>query len=333
MRVESVTVVATQRPEDGGLLLRVLPNVVARRQEASAPTAEAEDWEATPEPACSAFVSRLENAPLSTEAAHADQLCVICSEDLSEVGEPIVKIACGHVFHDLCIRRWLTRRHTCPTCRFEMEVDDVKYLRSIGLAEEADALEKVENEKQALELQKQSTARRRWVQSLRRGDPVHFGLVCSHCGETPLIGRCFRCTSCEGNILCNACHDAHEADPSMGRHAQDHLFEEFGVGSGAQGDASHGPGGQLTVLLPAPTRPAHTESVSSIAPSQGQGQEVTPDVPGEAALAAAEAAFVAVRSLAFAPLAGPTRAAAAASVTASVGGSIGAARGFARRAG
>lgn len=352
MRVESVTVVATQRPEDGGLLLRVLPNVVARR-EAAATSTDPEDWEVTPEPACSAFVSRLENAPLSPEAADVGNLCVICSEDLAEVGSPVVVLSCGHAFHDVCIRRWLTRRHTCPTCRFEMEVDNVKYLRSIGLAEEADALEKVEQEKQARELQKQAAARRRWVQSMRRGDPVHFGLACGHCRDTPLIGQCFRCTSCEGYILCNVCHSAHEAEPSLGRHPEDHTFVEFGMGAAgsAGGGVPHGPGGQLTVLLPAPARPAPSiDDTTAPAPS-GSLQEASGEAPGEAALAAAEAAFVAVRSLAFAPLAGvgpslllngnagvasasgPARAAAAAAAAAaSVGGSSAIARGFSRRA-
>lgn len=346
MRVESVTVVATQRPEDGGLLLRVLPNVVARR-EAAATTVESEDFEATPEPACSAFVSRLEKSPLSAEAADNGNLCVICSEDLIEADLAVVPLACGHVFHDLCIKRWLTRRHTCPTCRFEMEVDNVKYLRSIGLADEADALEKVEQEKQAKELQKQAAARRRWVQSMRRGDPVHFGLVCGHCADTPLIGQCFRCTTCEGYILCSVCKTAHEADPSLGRHVQDHSFVEFGMGAGSangtSGGVPHGPGGQLTVLLPAPARPAPIDT------SPSSGQEAG-DAPGEAALAAAEAAFVAVRSLALAPLAGAggslllspgasgggaSRAAAAAAAAAASASANGASRGMGlvRRAG
>lgn len=294
MRVESVTVVATQRPEDGGLLLRVLPNVVERREAVTA-TGDAEDWEATSEPACAALVSRLQGLPLSTEAANWGDFCVICAETMAEEGSPVLVLSCGHVFHEACIRRWLTRRHTCPTCRFELEVDNVKYLRSIGLAEEADALEKIEQEKQARELQKQAAARRRWVQSMRRGDPVHFGLVCGDCGETPLIGSCYRCTACEGYILCSECYAAQEANPSD-RHPEDHTFVQFGAPGGSTG-VPHGPGGQLTVLLPAPSRPSQQEQLPS-------GGALEAEAPGEAALAAAEAAFVAVRSLAFAPLAG-----------------------------
>lgn len=304
MRVESVTVMAMQRPEDGGgLLLRVLPNVIARS--AALPAAsELEDPEASPQPACAAFVSRLRPQPLSAEAAAIRDVCVICADEMVEVGVPVVILACHHVFHESCIRRWLTRRHTCPTCRFELEIDNVKYLRSIGLLDEADALEKVEQETQARELQKQAAARRRWVHSMRRGDPVHFGLVCSNCADTPLIGHCYRCTVCEGFVLCGDCHAAQQANPADG-HPEDHAFAQFGGADSGGASGSHGgvprePGGQLTVLLPGPTRHApHDE------PPTGNTEDTREaEAPGEAALAAAEAAFVAVRSLAFAPLAG-----------------------------
>ncbi|CAK0825471.1 unnamed protein product, partial [Prorocentrum cordatum] len=86
---------------EGGLLLRVLPNVVSRPlREASAsrpsdpggvgggdasPAAEAEDWEVPPEPACHAFVSRLEAHPLKREGSEGDDtVCVICAEDMVE---------------------------------------------------------------------------------------------------------------------------------------------------------------------------------------------------------------------------------------------------------
>lgn len=212
-RVESVTVVAVQRPEDGGLLLRVLPNVVTRREmqaPVSPPVSTAiaeteEEWEVPPEPACDALVSRLQAQPLQ-KGVSAFSHCVICAEEIGEVGTPVVALACEHTFHEECIRRWLTKRHTCPTCRLELEVDDVRYLRSIGLMSEADALEKVEQEKNAAERHKQAVARRRWVESMRRGDPVHFGLACAKCGLTPLTGECFRCLDCEGYILCQKCN-------------------------------------------------------------------------------------------------------------------------------
>ena len=50
----------------------------------------------------------------------ADTVCIICREDM-ESGAPGAarpkKLACGHVFHLGCLRSWLERQATCPTCR------------------------------------------------------------------------------------------------------------------------------------------------------------------------------------------------------------------------
>lgn len=275
MRVESVSVVALERPEDGGLLLRVLPNVVARPVESepgslSAPISLAEEqdqeWELPPEPACDAFVSRLQ-ASTRVEALSGGH-CVICAEDILEHGTPVVTLNCQHHFHEDCIRRWLTRRHTCPTCRMELEVDDVRYLRSIGLKEEAEALEKVKRERLALEQQQQAAERRRWVESMRRGEAVHFGLACGACAISPMVGECFRCKDCEDFMMCSECHKHREE-----WHAPSHQFTSFGV-------PCEPPPGLLTVLVP----PARETS--------------GPQSP------AAEVALAAIRSLALAPLAG-----------------------------
>mmetsp|Transcript_18101 Transcript_18101/g.50458 ORF Transcript_18101/g.50458 Transcript_18101/m.50458 type:complete len:399 (+) Transcript_18101:2-1198(+) len=334
-RVESVTVVAVQQPEEGGLLLRVLPNVVSRPlREASAsrpsdpggvgggdasPAAEAEDWEVPPEPACHAFVSRLEAHPLKREGSEGDDtVCVICAEDMVESDALVVSFHCGHSFHDSCIRQWFTRRHTCPTCRFGFEVDDVRYLRSIGLTDEAEVLDKAQKEKQAVENAKQVAARRRWVESMRRGDPVHFGLSCGRCGISPLIGDCYRCCTCDGFVLCSDCHVEHQAlrragGPSSGavagasggeEHPLGHVFAPFGAGvlAGGAGERGVPPGrgGLLTVLVPAP---AYGGQSFEDGAAEDDDYEEAP-VAGEASVAAAEVAFAAVRSLALAPLAG-----------------------------
>lgn len=312
LRVESVTVVALERPEDGGLLLRVLPNVAPRPRVGSGSSAvssidggnasaggaglplpgfgglsatdlEQDDWEVPNEPACDALVSRLR----ATKHPGKDSggLCVICAEDIVECGTPVVTLGCQHVFHEDCIRRWLKKRHTCPTCRLELEVDDVKYLRSIGMKDEADALEKAENERLDRERQQQAAERRRWVDSMRRGDPVHFGLSCSSCSVSPLVGDCYRCSRCEDFVLCNECYKTREEC-----HDRTHEFTPFGAMPHGPGEPASGPG-LLTVLVPPPARLPHTDSAAA----EGQGQ---------AAMAAAEVAFAAVRSLALAPLAG-----------------------------
>jgi len=304
LRVESVTVVALERPEDGGLLLRVLPNVVARQRLGITGESEPgslsaslsfgvedmdQDGELPAEPACDAFVSRLKASPHQTVCG-GHCVCVICAEDIVENGTPVVTLNCQHVFHEDCIRRWLTRRHTCPTCRLELEVDDVRYLRSIGLKEEADALEKVKQERIAQEQQQQAAERRRWVESMRRGEPVHFGLVCGSCAVSPVVGDCYRCKDCDDFVLCGECYKQRED-----WHSPSHNFVPFGVmpsqgTSTGQGPSANSTGSLLTVLVPPTAARAPVE-----APPESQTDSAT---------AAAEVAFAAVRSLALAPLAG-----------------------------
>jgi len=323
MRVESVTVFALHRPEDGSLLLRVLPNVVSRSETIGtlADGLDTEDAAGPPEPVCAALLARLQVQEMSAGMVVGDTLCVICSENC-EVGSSVVTLGCKHTFHESCIRRWLMHKHTCPTCRMELEVDSVRYLRSIGLAEEADALEKVEQERQEQEMQKQVASRRRWVESMRRGDPVHFGLVCGHCAATPLVGDCHRCSQCESYILCSECFATREEclrrDRALGSgdnaaagaglpengHPAGHLFVPFESSAGRLAgprSVPTGHGGLLTVVVPAPAHSSQNEQPT--ATDEGEPAQ------GESSLAAAEVAFAAVRSLALAPLVGTSQAA------------------------
>ncbi|KAG9453797.1 hypothetical protein H6P81_006701 [Aristolochia fimbriata] len=47
--------------------------------------------------------------------------CVICKEEMMEACE----LPCSHVFHWICIARWLRKNNTCPCCRLELPTDDV----------------------------------------------------------------------------------------------------------------------------------------------------------------------------------------------------------------
>eukprot|EP01135_Chromosphaera_perkinsii_P011709 Nk52_evm32s2474 gene=Nk52_evmTU32s2474 len=47
------------------------------------------------------------------ELTAADNTCIICREDMVVAK----KLPCGHVFHLHCLRSWLERQQTCPTCR------------------------------------------------------------------------------------------------------------------------------------------------------------------------------------------------------------------------
>ncbi|KAJ0976842.1 hypothetical protein J5N97_012316 [Dioscorea zingiberensis] len=43
----------------------------------------------------------------------SDATCIICREEMVTAK----KLLCGHLFHVHCLRSWLERQHTCPTCR------------------------------------------------------------------------------------------------------------------------------------------------------------------------------------------------------------------------
>ncbi|KAK8954933.1 E3 ubiquitin protein ligase RIN2 [Platanthera zijinensis] len=43
----------------------------------------------------------------------SDATCIICREEMIVAK----KLRCGHLFHVHCLKSWLERQHTCPTCR------------------------------------------------------------------------------------------------------------------------------------------------------------------------------------------------------------------------
>jgi len=42
--------------------------------------------------------------------------CAVCLQELI-AEEMAVKLPCNHLFHQDCVRTWLQKQHTCPTCR------------------------------------------------------------------------------------------------------------------------------------------------------------------------------------------------------------------------
>ncbi|KAL1200095.1 E3 ubiquitin-protein ligase SGR9, amyloplastic [Cardamine amara subsp. amara] len=50
--------------------------------------------------------------------------CVICKEDMTE-GRDVCEMPCQHLFHWKCILPWLSKKNTCPFCRFQLPTDDV----------------------------------------------------------------------------------------------------------------------------------------------------------------------------------------------------------------
>ncbi|KAK6157895.1 hypothetical protein DH2020_012143 [Rehmannia glutinosa] len=47
------------------------------------------------------------------ELIATDATCIICREEMTAAK----KLVCGHLFHVHCLRSWLERQNTCPTCR------------------------------------------------------------------------------------------------------------------------------------------------------------------------------------------------------------------------
>ncbi|KAJ3425814.1 hypothetical protein M0812_28260 [Anaeramoeba flamelloides] len=49
--------------------------------------------------------------------------CSICLDEIEEDG---VSTVCGHVFHDDCIRDWLSRKQICPNCNEKVITEDLE---------------------------------------------------------------------------------------------------------------------------------------------------------------------------------------------------------------
>lgn len=49
-----------------------------------------------------------------------DEKCPICLGDFEDEEMVIVLPRCSHIFHTLCIKEWMKRASSCPTCRAPM---------------------------------------------------------------------------------------------------------------------------------------------------------------------------------------------------------------------
>nr|AIZ68178.1 E3 ubiquitin-protein ligase synoviolin-like protein [Albuca bracteata] len=56
----------------------------------------------------------------------SDATCIICREEMVTAK----KLLCGHLFHVHCLRSWLERQNTCPTCRALVDPSENRPSRS-----------------------------------------------------------------------------------------------------------------------------------------------------------------------------------------------------------
>jgi len=78
------------------------------------------------------------------------ETCLVCQENFQE-NEVVLKLPCHHDFHKDCVMTWLEQHCTCPTCRYELPVDDKEYeserkKRMAGRNIDENELEEVEDE-------------------------------------------------------------------------------------------------------------------------------------------------------------------------------------------
>eukprot|EP01137_Pigoraptor_chileana_P023383 Opistho-2@89580 len=69
------------------------------------------------------------------ELASVDNTCIICREEMTSAK----RLPCGHVFHLHCLRSWLERQQTCPTCRAPVIQDAARATPSVGANAAANA--------------------------------------------------------------------------------------------------------------------------------------------------------------------------------------------------
>ncbi|XP_057801393.1 E3 ubiquitin-protein ligase SGR9, amyloplastic [Salvia miltiorrhiza] len=62
---------------------------------------------------------------LPSVAVSGGEECVICKEEMKE-GRDVCELPCTHLFHWICILRWLKKRNTCPCCRHRLPTDDLR---------------------------------------------------------------------------------------------------------------------------------------------------------------------------------------------------------------
>ncbi|KAJ8604023.1 hypothetical protein CTAYLR_003384 [Chrysophaeum taylorii] len=81
-----------------------------------------------PPPTSQAALAKLPVVRVSADDLAQDEnaACCVCLEKHS-VGDPVLRLPCGHLYHEACAMSWLKEHCTCPNCRYELPTDDADY--------------------------------------------------------------------------------------------------------------------------------------------------------------------------------------------------------------
>lgn len=77
-------------------------------------------------PAAKNAVNALPTLKVTELLLSREEECAVCKEDF-QLGQIVLQMPCSHVFCEACLKQWLTRHNTCPTCRYELRTDDALY--------------------------------------------------------------------------------------------------------------------------------------------------------------------------------------------------------------
>eukprot|EP01052_Picozoa_sp_SAG31_P008548 SAG31_NODE_434_length_15737_cov_10.315450_8_plen_509_part_00 len=76
-------------------------------------------------PTAQAALDAMECGTVGPEEVSSFEPCAVCQDSFA-VGEQYRKISCGHAYHADCLTPWLKEHNTCPTCRFELPIEENK---------------------------------------------------------------------------------------------------------------------------------------------------------------------------------------------------------------
>ncbi len=81
-------------------------------------------------PASEKAIKELKKLKVSKEDLEKNEVCEcsICKE-IPSVGDEVLIMPCKHMYHEDCIKPWLSQHNNCPVCRYELPTEDVDYER------------------------------------------------------------------------------------------------------------------------------------------------------------------------------------------------------------